>query len=78
MGHYVGPHVTQSYSTGHPASHRTVNRVLRLSRLTSAVVPLESGRPRLLTAADVSVSNQSSSYAMFASPNRFDDTPCLV
>ncbi|KAG2065112.1 hypothetical protein BDR04DRAFT_189019 [Suillus decipiens] len=39
----------------HP-SHRTVNRVLRLSRLTGSVVrkPLESGRPRLLTAADAS------------------------
>ncbi|KAJ8579802.1 hypothetical protein M405DRAFT_711229, partial [Rhizopogon salebrosus TDB-379] len=37
-------------------SYRTVNRVLRLSRLTGAVIskPLESGRPRLLTAADVS------------------------
>ncbi|KAG1828017.1 Homeodomain-like protein, partial [Suillus variegatus] len=36
-------------------SHRTVNRVLRLSQLTGSVVrkPLESGRPRLLTAQDV-------------------------
>jgi len=37
-------------------SQRTVNRVLRLSRLTGSVVrrPLESGRPRLLSAGDVS------------------------
>jgi hypothetical protein len=48
-------------------SYRTVNRVLQLSRLTGAAIskPLESGRPRLLTAADVSVSNQSSSYVMY-------------
>jgi hypothetical protein len=45
-------------------SYRTVNRILRLSRLAGAVVckPLESRRLRLLTAADVSMSNQSSSY----------------
>ncbi|OAX38738.1 hypothetical protein K503DRAFT_770161 [Rhizopogon vinicolor AM-OR11-026] len=47
MGHYVGPHVAQSYSTH--ASYRTVNRILRLSRLTGVVVskPLESGRPAI-------------------------------
>ncbi|KAJ8582873.1 hypothetical protein M405DRAFT_692426, partial [Rhizopogon salebrosus TDB-379] len=37
------------------SSHRTVNRALRLSRLTGSVVqrPLQAGRPRLLTALDV-------------------------
>ncbi|KAG1791022.1 uncharacterized protein HD556DRAFT_1193177, partial [Suillus plorans] len=36
-------------------SRRTINRVLRLSHLTGSVVrrPLESGRPHLLSAADV-------------------------
>ena len=39
------------------ASQRSVNRVLRLSRLTGSVVkkPLESGRPRSLTVHDVGV-----------------------
>ncbi|KAJ8587381.1 hypothetical protein M405DRAFT_821757 [Rhizopogon salebrosus TDB-379] len=65
MNHYVSPHVTQSYiaqGVTH-ASNRTVNRVPRLSRLTGVVVckPLESGR---LIAADILVSNQSSSYAL--------------
>ncbi|KAG2070849.1 hypothetical protein BDR04DRAFT_1017556, partial [Suillus decipiens] len=37
-------------------SHQPANRVLRLSRLTGSVVriPLESGCPCLLTAADAS------------------------
>jgi hypothetical protein len=45
-------HVTHS-------SHRTVNRALRLSRLTGSVVqrPLQAGRPRLLTALDAAVSH---------------------
>lgn len=39
------------------ASQRTINRVLRLSRLTGSVVktPLESGCPRSLTVYDVHV-----------------------
>ena len=41
------------------SSHRTVNRVLRLSHLTGSVVqrPLQAGPPRLLTALDVAVSH---------------------
>jgi hypothetical protein len=62
MGHYIGPHVTHMSPKAIAQVTRTVNRILRLSRLAGAVVckPLESRRPRLLTAADVSMSNQSS------------------
>ncbi|KAG2749320.1 hypothetical protein P692DRAFT_201908963 [Suillus brevipes Sb2] len=44
-------HVTHS-------SHRTVNRVLRLSRLTGSVIqkPLQAGRPCLLTSSDATAS----------------------
>lgn len=45
-------HVTHS-------GHRTVNRVLRLSRLTGSVIhkPLQAGCPRLLTSSDATVSS---------------------
>ncbi|KAG0705632.1 hypothetical protein DFH29DRAFT_906312, partial [Suillus ampliporus] len=45
-------------------SHRTVNRVLRLSQLTGSVVqrPLESGCPHLLTAQDVALSESMKAF----------------
>jgi hypothetical protein len=41
------------------SSQRTVNRAIRLSRLTGSVIqgPLQADRPRLLTALDAAVSH---------------------
>ncbi|KIK34791.1 hypothetical protein CY34DRAFT_616674, partial [Suillus luteus UH-Slu-Lm8-n1] len=53
VGHHVHTwHDSIAQVTG--SSLRTVNRVLRLSRLTGSAVqrPVESGRPRLLTSQD--------------------------
>jgi hypothetical protein len=54
------------------SSHRTVNRVLRLSRLTGSVVqrPLQAaGRPRLLTALNAAVSHAVACVALLTSPS---------
>jgi hypothetical protein len=53
------------------SSQRTVNRALRLSRLTGSVIqgPLQAGRPRLLIALDAAVSHAMACVALLTSPS---------
>ena len=58
MGNNVRPYKSSDIARVTHSNHHTINRALRLSRLTGSVVqkPLQAGCPRQLTPHDIKVS----------------------